>query len=85
MVPCMAPCMANISTSTIARALVLTRITILGTLCTVIDKIDFFRISITIVSVFVTCHFPRFIPNVIEMAVDEPPEVSLKSLGISVL
>ena len=33
------------------------------------------RISITIVGVFICCHLPRFIPNIIEMLVTKPPEV----------
>ena len=34
------------------------------------------RISMSIVVVFVCCHLPRFIPNLIEMVLDKPPEVS---------
>ena len=34
------------------------------------------RISLTIVIVFVCCHLPRFIPNIIEMVAQKPPKVS---------
>ena len=35
------------------------------------------RIAIVIVGIFITCHLPRFIPNVVEMFMKNLPEVSL--------
>ena len=37
----------------------------------------------TIVVVFVCCHLPRFIPNLIEMVLDKPPEVSYYALELA--
>jgi hypothetical protein len=34
------------------------------------------RIAIVIVGIFITCHLPRFIPNVVEMFMKNLPEVS---------
>ena len=36
------------------------------------------RIAIVIVGIFITCHLPRFIPNVVEMFMKNLPEVSYR-------